>query len=149
VDRVKYEHKTTNKDMQMNIRYVWMLMLLLSVAGCEKDGLLLDREESPVLITFSNVAVTENEVIIRANFYELDKTNILDHNVGIDSIPLAGLPIKVFVNTSTLVGEYTTDGQGQILFNANRTALAGASRLEWVGNHKGTNFRKLYTVPAP
>lgn len=135
--------------MQMNIRYVWMLMLLLSVAGCEKDGLLLDREESPVLITFSNVAVTENEVIIRANFYELDKTNILDHNVGIDSIPLAGLPIKVFVNTSTLVGEYTTDGQGQILFNANRTALAGASRLEWVGNHKGTNFRKLYTVPAP
>lgn len=133
--------------MRMKIKIILTLTVLLAtVAGCEKDEMLLEREVSPVLVILNNETAPEGEIVVRASFYELDKTNILDNQLGIDSIPLTGLPIRVYVNTSTLVGEYTTDGQGQILFNTSRSSLEGANRLEWTGEHKGIAFRKLHTI---
>ncbi|QNL49354.1 hypothetical protein H8S90_21900 [Olivibacter sp. SDN3] len=130
----------------MKSTYLLILTLCLVLGACEKDEMLLEREVSPVLILFNNEPAPEGEISVRASFYELDKTNILDQELGIDSIPLTGLPIRVYINTSTPLGEFTTDTQGQILFNADRSTLEGANRLEWTGEHKGVAFRQLQTI---
>lgn len=128
------------------IKKLIALCLLLAATACKKDEMLLERDVSPVLVLFNTEAAPEGEVAIRAWFYELDKTHILDHQLGIDSVPLAGLPINVYVNTTTLVGSYTTDAQGQVFFTASRSSLEGANRLEWTGEHKGVSFRKIQTI---
>ena len=46
-----------------------------------------------------------------AYFYELDKSGILDHTVGIDSIPVADLSLEVFAAGAS-VGTFTTDASG-------------------------------------
>lgn len=45
---------------------------------------------------------------------ELDKTNILDHTKGIDSIPVANIPMKISVRNGALLGELTSNAQGLV-----------------------------------
>src|SRR5690606_20530179 len=97
------------------------LFLLILLPGailfisCDEEDPFVDRVVSPVLIVFDDVpgylagcgltaipSVTKKvsdvnytePVDLRASFYELDKSGILDHNIGIDSIPVSNLSIR-------------------------------------------------------
>ena len=118
------------------------ILTMLSLTACNEGELAFEVVESPVLAVFETVDTGLPSVLsYKATFYELDKSGILDKNIGIDSIPLTGLSISVFVNESDLVADYATDGSGQVLFEKPMSELNGARRLEWVGEHKAIPFR--------
>lgn len=124
-------------------RKIFLLALVgCFLASCAKDDLAFDVIESPVLAQFETVGDAEPGMLkMKATFFDLDKSGILDHTVGIDSLPVAGLEIKVFVFESDLVGELMTDADGAVIFEEEISNLNGASRLEWVGTYEETPFR--------
>jgi hypothetical protein len=142
--RLTYKHK--------------LLTVLLSAGllmGCEKEEeLVVDRVVSPVLVTFAGAAsfTAAEPVKVAATIYELDKRGILDHTVGIDSIPLANMAITVKLGNSALA-QLTTDQAGQVALEKTWSELGVASpkagntvTLEWAGSHKGQSFVKLGKV---
>ena len=96
--------------------------------------------ESPVLAVFSE-ETDAGMLRMTATFYELDKSGILDKNVGIDSTVVSGLSLELFINEDTPVGTLTTDANGKAVFEKATSDLLGANRIEWVGNHNNTPFR--------
>lgn len=125
-----------------NIKYSGILCLLAGFlfTSCLKDDLAFDVIESPVLAVFEDMDAGNN-LMVKATFYDLDKSGILDNAVGIDSIPVANMEISVFILSSQLVTTLTTDSNGEVVFDMPFSELAGASRLEWVGKYDDTNFR--------
>ncbi|HSI77461.1 MAG TPA: hypothetical protein VK957_16290 [Lunatimonas sp.] len=109
---------------------------------------------SPVLVMLQGTTFDATApVSVEGRFYELDKTGILDQNIGIDSIPVAGLQIRVFINQTDEVGSATTDSAGKIVFEQPWTSLGVASptsgrqiRLEFAGTHKNIAFRQYHNV---
>jgi hypothetical protein len=120
-----------------NIRTKYILILLaamiiVTVTSCEDvSDMAVDKVASPVLLDVKNSGTSE----VTAYFYELDKSGILDHTVGIDSIPLADLAIEVFA-ASTSVGTFTTDASGSFV-----VSYTGTKPNEYAGSHKGIAFR--------
>ena len=104
---------------------------LVLFSSCEEEpDMAFDRVASPVLlITDLNEATDE----MQATFYELDKSGILDQNIGIDSIPVQNLSIEVFSESSSL-GTFTTDASGSIL-------VQNLPGLIYAGEYKGVRFR--------
>lgn len=118
------------------------LVLICLLTSCTSDDLAFDIIESPVLATFEESIDSQEGILnMTATFYELDKSGILDQNIGIDSTLITGLTIEVFINENTSVGQLTTDSNGQAVFEKSLGDLGGASRLEWVGSHNSTPFR--------
>jgi hypothetical protein len=114
----------------------------LMATGCIKEDLPFEVAESPVLAMFApDRAAPGNVVRLTATFMELDKSGILDKNKGIDSLPVANLPVSVYIFENQLIGNYTTDAKGNVVFDKAKTDLKGATRLEWVGEHKKVKFR--------
>ena len=103
---------------------------LLILSSCEEEPeMAFDRVASPVLLVTDPVGTDE----IQATFYELDKTGILDQNVGIDSMPISNLSIEVFSGSSS-IGTFTTDTNGSIV-------VPSVSDLVWAGEYNGVKFR--------
>lgn len=117
------------------------LLLGLTFTSCLKDDLAFDVIESPVLAVFEDMATGTDNLTVKATFYDLDKSGILDNSVGIDSIPVANLEISVFILSNQLVETLTTDANGEVMFDVPFSDLAGSSRLEWVGKHDDIDFR--------
>lgn len=133
----------------MKIKNIFQLLLVAIVAStvltsCLEEELAFDVVESPVLAIFDEMSAEEGMIKVKATFYELDKSNILDYEIGIDSTEISGLPISVFIEESNLVQELMTDSEGAVIFESSLDALSGNSRLEWVGNYSDTNFRIYY-----
>lgn len=124
-------------------RNIFLLILAGSLfVSCSKDDLAFDIIESPVLAQFEALDATEPGTLkVKATFFDLDKTGILDNTVGIDSLPVSGLAIKIYVFESDLVGELLTDASGTVIFEEDLSSLQGAGRLEWVGVYEDTPFR--------
>jgi hypothetical protein len=143
----------------MKIRYNERLLAALFflsffLVSCEKeDEMVLDRVESPVLVTIEGASFMQDEpVSVTATVYELDKSGILDHTVGIDSIPVANLALQVKVN-GVPMEDLTTDGSGKANFANSWSALGLASpqqgdvvNLEWAGSYKDQAFVKQSRV---
>ncbi len=126
----------------LTIQFIFFLLIGSLMVGCIEDELQFDVVESPVLAIFEDVDTgSQNEIAVRATFYELDKSGILDKNIGIDSTRISGLPIEIFTSQSQSLGTFTTDGQGEILFQAPFSDISGVSRLEWVGTYNDIDFR--------
>ena len=106
------------------------LLAVFSISCSEESDLAIERVVSPVVI---EIADAPSE--IQATFFELDKSGILDHNIGIDSIPVANLAIEVFA-ANTSIGTFTTDAAGSI-----SVPYAGTKPNEYAGTHKGIAFR--------
>jgi hypothetical protein len=107
-------------------------MIIVTFTGCEDESdMALNKVAAPVLMEMEDTAPDE----IRAVFYELDKSGILDHTVGIDSIPVSNLSIEVFA-AETSIGVFTTDASGSF-----SVTYADARPNEFAGVHKGTAFR--------
>ncbi|GAA4432431.1 hypothetical protein GCM10023188_20980 [Pontibacter saemangeumensis] len=131
-----------------------LFFLSFSLAGCEKeDGMVLDRVEAPVLVTIEGTSFMQDEAVnVTATVYELDKSGILDHTVGIDSIPLANLAIQLKAQ-GVPVADLTTDASGKVNLARSWPELGLASplqgnvvNLEWAGSYKGQAFVKQSRV---
>lgn len=124
-----------DKSITLRTNYILLLlvaMILVSLSGCEDESdMAVNKVAAPVLMELENTAPDE----IRAVFYELDKSGILDHTVGIDSIPVANLSIQVFA-ASTALGEFMTDAAGGF-----SVPYTGAKPNEFAGVYKGIAFR--------
>ncbi|MEN0051436.1 MAG: hypothetical protein AAF806_30505 [Bacteroidota bacterium] len=127
--------------MKLNNIIFSSLLLLLGLSSCIENELPFDVIESPVLAVFEDMEADSAMIKIKATFYELDKSGILDKDVGIDSTAISGLPIGVFIQESTLIQELTTDADGVAIFEVTLDELGGNNRLEYVGNYKETPFR--------
>lgn len=115
----------------MKTKYIIALITIM-VFGCEEEtDMAIQRVASPVVIEVINTAPAE----IIATFYELDKSGILDLNVGIDSIPVSGLSVEVFA-ANTSIGAFTTDADGAVV-----VSYTGTKPNEYAGTHNGIAFR--------
>lgn len=129
------------KSLYMNI--MALLIVAAFSSGCEDvSDLAIDRVVAPVLGVDLGTDTTDAILKRQVIFYELDKTGILDHTVGIDSIPVSNLAIEVYVDDKTSVGSLTTDANGLVIFERPLSDFGGvAPTLQWVGTYKGINFR--------
>ena len=133
------------------VKTLSLLLVLTYLTACEEtEDTKFDIVASPVLATFDGQSFKPTEpVTVMATFYELDKSGILDQNVGIDSTIISGLDITVFINESTKVGDFVTDVDGLIRFEKSWDDIGGARpvvRLEWVGEFNNTSFRIFHNV---
>jgi len=137
----------------MNIKYTTKLFSALFafsflLMGCEKeDEMVVDRVVSPVLVvTNSSTSISTQSVNVTATIYELDKSGILNNAIGIDSIPVSNLAIKVMLNNNA-IADLTTDASGKVSLNKSWSELSLATPkagsdviLGWSGNHKNQAF---------
>jgi hypothetical protein len=143
----------------MKVIYKNKFLTILLAAGllmaCEKEEeLVVDRVVSPVLVTFAGASAftVAEPVQVTATIYELNKSGLLNHAVGIDSIPLANMAITVKMGNNALA-QLTTNQAGQVALQKTWAELgladprAGTTvTLEWAGSHKGQSFAKLGKV---
>ncbi|WP_345267952.1 hypothetical protein [Nibrella viscosa] len=154
-------------------RYKTLILGLLAgglLAGCEKKvDPFVDRVAAPVLVVIDNAVgdgggtVAEpvvsqkvsGPVTLGVRIYELDKSGILNNKVGIDSIPVTSLSIKLTKRDGTALGELKTDAKGKASLTKTWAELgiadpkAGLSvSLTWTGAHKGQAFSRLSRVQA-
>jgi hypothetical protein len=141
--------------MKTIINKISLWVMALSLLSCvDADELATPNAAAPVLIIIEGAEFDgTSAVAVVGTFLELDKTGILDHNVGIDSIPLSGLEIKVFINHTEEVGALVTDTAGKIMFQKPWSDLGLDSpgsgnqvRLEFAGIHNDVAFRKYHSV---
>lgn len=115
----------------MRTKYIIALITTLAYSCEEVSDMAIVRVAAPVVIDVVDTSPTA----VTATFYELDKSGILDHTVGIDSIPVAGLSVEVFA-ASTSLGHFTTDDTGVLI-----VSYVGTKPNEYAGTHKGIAFR--------
>ncbi|GAB3641722.1 hypothetical protein [Spirosoma arcticum] len=145
-------------------------LLLTGLASCTKvDDPFVDRFVAPVLVVIDNVAgdgggqtgepvvsqKVAGPVTLGVKIYELDKSGILNKAVGIDSIPVSSLAIKLTTRAGVAIGSLTTDGTGKASISKTWAELgiaapkAGSTvSLTWTGEHKGQAFSRLSRVQA-
>jgi len=133
-------------------------VLGLGLVGCQRvEDPFVDRVVSPVLIVVEGVtgylagggltsepAVTfrvdstnfNSPVSLSISIYTLDKSGILDKNVGIDSIPVANLAIRFLKRDGTKLADLTTNASGKV--TTSRTwAELGLAGVEAIAKAKG------------
>lgn len=146
-----------------------LLAVSALAAGCEKKvDPFVDRVVAPVLVLVEGApdggGLTGEPVVaqkvagpvtLAVRIYELDKSGILDKTVGIDSIPVASLTIKLTKRDGTALGNLTTDATGKASVSKTWTELGiaapkagNAVSLTWSGEYKGQAFSRLSRVQA-
>ncbi len=170
----------------MKLKNLMTNVLLLVFAGltsfvcvsCDEEDPFVDRTVSPLLIVFDDVpgylagggltaipSVTKNVtadnytdgVTLSASLYELDKSGILDHTVGIDSIPASNVAIVFSKRDGSAPIEVISGADGKIIISTTWEALGitdvaeivaseGARTitipLTWSGSYKGQVFAR-------
>ncbi|WP_162416170.1 hypothetical protein [Cyclobacterium roseum] len=141
--------------MKKLINKLTILGVVIAVFSCvEAEDLATPNVAAPVLVVLEgNEFDAATGVAVAGSFYELDKSGILDRNIGIDSIPVSGLEVTVFMDQTNEIGTLTTDSQGKILFENPWSSLglsepsSGSQiRLEFAGTHNDIAFRKFHNV---
>ena len=152
-----------------------LLLIAGGLAGCRKEeDPFVDRVQSPVLVWIENadkkdylaggglyaeptVSVPANQlatpVQLTAVIYELDKSGLLNHQVGIDSIPVANLAITLQLRNGTRIADLVTDENGRVALTRTWQELNVAApkegsnvRVAWSGTHKGQPFLRYSRV---
>jgi hypothetical protein len=141
----------TNMKMKIKNNFLAGLLAAGLLMGCEKEPeMVVDRVVSPVLVTFAGGAsfTAAEPVKVTATIYELNKSGILNHAVGIDTIPLANMAITVKLGNNSLA-QLTTNQAGEVALEKTWAELGLASpragntvTLDWAGSHKGQAFIK-------
>src|SRR5690554_6906867 len=137
-----------------------LLGLLLAIGGVMVTGcedaveLATPNVASPVLVLLEGYSFSSSATVeVVGTFLELDKSGILDKNIGIDSLPLPNLEIKVFVDHVQEVSSLVTDPMGKAALSLSWADLGispatsgNQVKLEFAGMHKGIPFRKYHTI---
>ncbi|KQS31188.1 hypothetical protein [Dyadobacter sp. Leaf189] len=98
----------------------------LGLTSCKEEDPFLDRNVAPVLVDIvgapfgaplastPSVAYDSSmqELVLTSRLLELDKTNILDHTKGIDSIPVPNIAMKVSFDLTKTVKPGKVDYKG-------------------------------------
>ncbi|HEY0741570.1 MAG TPA: hypothetical protein VGD40_08910 [Chryseosolibacter sp.] len=174
--------------MQRKLLALGLLLLPGLFISCEEEDPFVDRSAAPVLMVFDEVsgylasggltsvpsvsktvtaATYSDPVILSVTLYELDKSGILDHAVGIDSIPVAGVPMTFSLRNGTMPIEAISDVEGKVLISttwenlgvtdvativAAKPARSITIPLLWKGSHNGISFSRysqvVFTKPA-
>ena len=143
----------------MNIKYAIKLISAFFsssffLMSCEKeDEMVVDRVVSPVLVVTNGSTFLPTEAVnVTATIYELDKSGILNNAIGIDSIPVSNLAIKVMLNNNS-IADLTTDAAGKATLSKSWADLGitapkagNAVNLGWSGSYKNQAFTKLLRV---
>ncbi|MGA0557804.1 hypothetical protein ACO2Q8_14200 [Larkinella sp. VNQ87] len=137
------------------------------LAGCEKkEDPFVDRVVAPVLVVVEGASdgggltaepvVTQKisaPVTMSVKIFELDKSGILDYTVGIDSIPVTSLAIKLTKRDGTAIADLTTDNTGKASLTKTwaelgitAPAVGSSVSLTWRGEYKGQAFSRLSRV---
>jgi hypothetical protein len=124
-----------------------ILAVLFGLFACEEESdMAIDRVASPVLVMVSPASKTPDLITVSATFLELDKSGILDHTIGIDSIPVPNLSIKVAKYGGAVLTTLTTDAAGKVTLSSPTADLTGTTKLEWSGEYKGVKFTQISSL---
>ncbi|GHB56176.1 hypothetical protein [Persicitalea jodogahamensis] len=154
--------------MKKILSYSLVLLVAVSFAACKVDDPFVDRVVAPVLVDIVGASfgaplsseptvsyATSGKVMLTARLLELDKSGILDKNIGIDSIPVANIPMKITLRNGASLGEVTSNAQGVVSLEKTWAELGVASpkagtvvKISWSGNYKGIAFTRLSQVQA-
>ena len=142
------------KSLNIYLLVAALATLSISQSCVETEDLVTPNVASPVLILLEGTSFgPTSPVTVGSKFLELDKTNILDHTKGIDSIPVPNLDIAVFINNTNEVARLVTgaDGGADLVVTWADLGISEASsgnsvRLEFAGTYKDVPFRKYHTV---
>lgn len=152
-----------------SFRLITMLAMLASfgLASCKVEDPFVDRAVSPVLVDIIGAPwaaplahdpsvtypVSAQAITLSARILELDKTNILDHTKGIDSIPVAGISIRISFRNGATIAELTSDANGLVSIQKTWAELGVATPttstaipIDWAGTHNGIAFRRLSQI---
>ncbi|MFO7256901.1 MAG: hypothetical protein DIU61_004345 [Bacteroidota bacterium] len=111
---------------------VLAIVILLIATSCEDvSDLAIEKVPAPVVVEVEEVAPNS----LAATFFELDKTGMLDKDIGIIQIPVPGLSVDVFA-AGAMIGTFITDSSGKI-----EVEYLDAKPNEFAGMHKGIAFR--------
>ncbi len=152
-------------------KYITVVGCALAVGfasvSCKVEDPFLDRVASPLLVDIVGAPfgapiaaeptvsypLSTDKIAITARLLELDKTNILDHTKGIDSIPVPNVPIKITMRTGAAIGEVTSDANGLVKIEKTWAELGVAApksgsnvKISWSGTYKGIAFTRLSQV---
>ncbi len=150
-------NKQSIKNFIKMIRYkiIIQISVLLAVTAslfsCEEEpATKFDIVESPVLAIFEGQSFAADDAVeVRAQFFELDKSGILDNNIGIDSTAISGLNIELYIFETTKIADFVTDGDGVAMLQTDWNELgvaSGVTRLEWVGVYNDQPFRIFHNI---
>ena len=150
----------------------YKILLLLTVAllqfGCEAEDPFVDREVAPLLVLLagddgvpSSGLTTEPTVsssvsqaaTFTVELYELDKSGILDNNIGIDSVAASGVTLEIKTRAGGNITSATTSASGVATFTIAWADLGISSpnssssvALNCSGSYKSQSFTKLFRV---
>lgn len=160
----------------------FLFAALVTLSSCNEEDPFVDRVEAPVLLDFDEVtgylasggltavpSVTKtvtaanytSPVVLSLTVYALDKSGILDHTVGIDSIPVTGLKIVFSKRDGSGPVEVTSGSDGKVIVATTWEALgvtdvqaiatSSPARsitigLTWTGEYKGQSFARYSQV---
>lgn len=144
-------------------------IIALATISCKEEDPMLDSVVSPVLVDIVGApfgspiaseptvtyAATDAKVTLSARLLELDKTNILNNAIGIDSVPVPNVSIKISMRTGASLGDVTSDANGLVKLEKTWSELgipaakAGSiTKISWSGTYKGIAFTRLSQVQA-
>ena len=152
--------------MKKILTYSFVVLLAASLASCKVEDPFVDRVVAPVLVDIVGASFgapisaeptvsypLAGKVMLTARLLELDKTNILDYTKGIDSIPVANIPIKITLRTGAALGEVTSNAQGVVSLEKTWAELGLAApkagntvKISWSGSYKGIAFTRLSQI---
>ncbi|HEV7347836.1 hypothetical protein [Telluribacter sp.] len=146
-----------------------VVALALAVTSCKVEDPFVDRVVAPVLVDIVGApfgaplaadptvtySAADAKVVLKARLLELDKTNILDHTRGIDSLPVANIPMKITLRTGATLGEVSSNASGEVTLEKTWAELGLAApkagntvKISWTGTHKGITFTRLSQIQA-
>lgn len=154
--------------MKKILAYSCVVLSATFLVSCKVEDPFVDRVVAPVLVDIVGASFgaplsaeptvsypASGSVTLTARLLELDKANILDHTKGIDSIPVANIPIKITLRNGTSLGEVTSNAQGVVSLDKTWAELgvptpkAGSTvKISWSGSYKGISFTRLSQVQA-
>jgi hypothetical protein len=153
-----------------NIKILSLALLTLIgsvMLSCKVEDPFLDNNVAPVLVDIVGApygaplateptvsyAATDTKVTLQARLLELDKTNILDHTKGIDSIPVPNVTIKITLRTGGALGEVSSDATGLVKLEKTWAELGiptpksgTITKISWTGSYKGIAFSRFSQI---
>lgn len=126
------------------MKFLTLFFAVFLLSACLEERLAFTVEAAPVRADIVRLDdAPAGSIAYSATFAELDKSGILDQNVGVVATPIAGLTIRILAQDQSELATLVTDGEGRVRFEAAVDDLAGVRRLEWTGTYADRPFRVL------
>lgn len=152
---------------------LYKLLIVLVAAtfqfGYEAEDPFVNREVAPLLVliagddgvassglttepTVRSIAAATNATFL-VKLYELDKSGILDKNIGIDSVAASGIALEIKLRSGGTITSATTDASGVATFTVpwadfgiSSPSSGSSVSLNCSGTYAGKSFTKLFRL---